>query len=243
MDLFNDNIKTGILNTVPNDYIILYLIDNNEHNVLKNYIITNDNYIIKMNDTYKKIFEYDYDLYCIFIKKIFQYKTPDNSKYIHDYMIMDIRYLTPIDDCLVNYNNMGRLKNSIDKILQYEITLTDQEKSAIIYIIKRCINYFSDYYNLHTILRELYYNNILLSCIKSYNGRSIRLIHNIVYSMNYIVYNNTNESIKRRHTQIIIECLKMAIKYNQFINLNNRDYSIDIKYLSSLGLVIPRFNL
>jgi hypothetical protein len=25
MDLFNDNIKTGILNTVPNDYIILYL--------------------------------------------------------------------------------------------------------------------------------------------------------------------------------------------------------------------------
>ena len=61
--------------------------------------------------------------------------------------------------------------------------------------------------------------------------------------MNYIVYNNTNESIKRRHTQIIIECLKMAIKYNQFINLNNRDYSIDIKYLSSLGLVIPRFNL
>jgi hypothetical protein len=166
-----------------------------------------------MNDTYKKIFEYDYDLYCIFIKKIFQYKTTDGSKYIHDYMIKDIRYLTPIDNCLINYNNMGCLKNSIDKILENEKTLTNQEKPTIIYIMKRCINNFADYYSLHAILYELYYNNILLTCIKSYNGKKIELINNIVRWASCLVNNNENESIRKRHTLIVIECFKMVIKY------------------------------
>jgi hypothetical protein len=214
MELLKDyDILKEIIKTVPDDYIIHYLIDNDKYNLLRNYITNKDansyGFDINMKDTYKKIFKYDYDLYCIFIRKIFQYKTNDNSKYINDYMLEDIRYLYPIGNRIKNYNDICRL--ILYMLTDYEGT---KYRQSIKYIMKNSINSFSDLWDeFHQLISRLYMYNILVSCIKYYDGSDFLFINKIIYNFKcFHSWNNFNK--------VFIECLKMVIKYNQMNKLN-----------------------
>ena len=240
MEVLTDcDILKGIIKTVPDDYIIHYLIDNDKYNLLRNYITNKDansySFDINMKDTYKKIFKYDYDLYCIFIRKIFQYKTNDNSKYINDYMLENIKYLYPICDRIKNYNDISRLIRYI--LIDYR---EPKYCNSIKYIMKNSINSFSDLWDeFFQLISRLYEYNILASCIKYYDGSNFLFINKIIYNFKFKYCHSQNNFSK-----VFVECLKMVIKYNQMNKLteliNNYKLYIKESYLYNIGYIAQR---